>query len=442
MHTHWLRLSLTELVADECLLSTMLAVLPLLPPLLVAHAGAVGQAAMTTPGLPEFWKRQAHFEFVSKARFSGPDGQFGMNVGFDIVPQRGTGTWHLFHREYGFTAGPKPYWGICDRDHARIVVRSSSDEGRTWSNASVVASPVGSGPAACALVDGAAFWDESQRTWHYLAQCLAPNSSFCEGCGGWQLCHYSAVGDPNPATADWKPTFNATHPSVVAGSLWASICEGRGKHCDSRRGNDNVGTVDEGTPQIVSKDAATGDFFVTFHGWDPHTVRSARGVARTRDFVNWQTSGNGLPQDAIMSRTDCMKWSSNNFSWAPSGCVGGGEGSILKASDGLMYQLIEAPDISLGCEGAKQNWVLGLSRAASWLPSGHWEQFEITPTVVPSIKQGCFIQYHRIFEDTFRNTTYLECAPPPLLLLPHTRSVCAINKASQLTPAAACRCIF
>ena len=84
---------------------------------------------------------------------------------------------------------------------------------------------------------------------------------------------------------------------------------------------------------------------MTFHGWDPHTLRSARGVARTRDFATWQTAGGGLPADAIMSRVDCEKWASGNFSWGAGGCVGGGEGSILlDESDGYMYQLVEAPD--------------------------------------------------------------------------------------------------
>jgi hypothetical protein len=73
-----------------------------------------------------------------------------------------------------------------------------------------------------------------------------------------------------------------------------------------------------------------------------------------------------------------------------------------------MYHLVEAPDISLACKGPGQNWVLGLSRAASWLPSGQWERFTTSPTVVPAVKQGCFIQYHRLFEDTTRNATYLE----------------------------------
>ena len=254
-----------------------------------ASGAAAAAAVRAEPSMATFWAGDAHFEFVSKARFVGPDGQFGMNVGFDFVVAA-DGTWHVFHREYGYDSqGTRP--PACKRDRARIVVRNSSDEGRTWSAATVILSPGnGSGPAGCALVDGGAFWDAATQTWHYLSQCLAPPGA-CKTCGGWQLCHYSTVpGEPNPAVADWRPSFNISSsgaPSVAGGQLWSAICAGKGKHCSVKGGSDNVGTVDEGTPQIVRKDS-DGYFWVTFHGWDPHTVRSARGVARTRHFIEWQ----------------------------------------------------------------------------------------------------------------------------------------------------------
>ena len=377
---------------------------------IVSAAAASASSELPIASMATFWAGDAHFEFVSKARFLGPDGQFGMNVGFDFVVGA-DGTWHVFHREYGFDAlGERP--PACKRDRARIVVRNSSDEGATWSAATVILSPgSGSGPAGCALVDGAAFWDAPTRTWHYLSQCLAPPDA-CKGCGGWQLCHYSTLpGEANPAAARWRPSFNPSAggaPSVAGGQLWSAICAGKGKHCSVKGGADNVGTVDEGTPQIVKKDA-DGYFWVTFHGWDPHTLRSARGVARTKDFAEWQTSGDGLPADAIMSRVDCEKWTSDNFTWGSGGCVGGGEGSILlDESDDFMYQLIEAPDKSLGCLGPGQNWVLGLSRAKTFLPAGQWEPFHASPTVVPHVKQGCYIQYHRLFRDGRSGATYLE----------------------------------
>ena len=50
--------------------------------------------------------------------------------------------------------------------------------------------------------------------------------------------------------------------------------------------------------------------------------------------------------------------------FAQGGCVGGGEGTILVEGD-LMYELIEAPDLTLGCltKPGVQNWVLGLLRS-------------------------------------------------------------------------------
>lgn len=110
--------------------------------------------------------------------------------------------------------------------------------------------------------------------------------------------------------------------------------------------------LDEGTPDIVEK--RDGYFYVTFHGYDNNAKKAARGVARTADFVNWQISGFSLPGDSIFSPLDCNPW---NISWAAGGCVGGGEGSIMKSGD-YYYMLIEAPDVSLSCNTQRgvQNW--------------------------------------------------------------------------------------
>jgi hypothetical protein len=58
---------------------------------------------------------------------------------------------------------------------------------------------------------------------------------------------------------------------------------------------------------------------------------------------------------------------------------------------------------------SRQNWVLGLLRAPSfqWV-SGQWHQFMIEPLVVPVVKQGCYIQYHRLFSDVATGDVYLE----------------------------------
>lgn len=69
-----------------------------------------------------------------------------------------------------------------------------------------------------------------------------------------------------------------------------TLCQGPDKHC-------TVGTVDEGTPQIVEK--RDGYFYVTFHGYNYQLKKSARGAARTADFVNWDVFGFHVPGDAI-----------------------------------------------------------------------------------------------------------------------------------------------
>ena len=112
----------------------------------------------------------------------------------------------------------------------------------------------------------------------------------------------------------------------------------------------------------------------------------------------------GLPGDAIFGPIDCNKWSPPG-GWASGGCVGGGEGSIV-LDQGWMYELIEAPDESLNCKGPGQNWDLGLLRSKTFAPAGQWEQFYVAPLVIPAIKSGCFIQYHRLFKD--EKGTYLE----------------------------------
>jgi hypothetical protein len=75
-------------------------------------------------------------------------------------------------------------------DFARLVVHASEDGGRTWSNAAVIAAPVPNTASECALVDGAAYYDATYDSWHYLSQCLDRNHA-------WMLCHFHRNGS-NP----------------------------------------------------------------------------------------------------------------------------------------------------------------------------------------------------------------------------------------------------
>jgi hypothetical protein len=327
--------------------------------------------------------RTAHLELISTSSFdtAGKPGTAFANVGEDFVVDPAIpGKLWVFYREMDFKVQPK----FCDGILApfRIVARSTTDEGRTWSDEFVIAEPSSSpddGFTNCALVDGAAFFDRDTATWHYLSQCIGTARK-------WGMCEYSLRGHQDPTAGTW--TANAHNPVVKGGQLFSEICSGPGKHCSPK-------TVDEGTPDIVEK--RNGQFFVTFHGYDYGAKKSARGVASTPDFVHWNTCSFNLPCDAIFSSTDCDPW---KIDWAKGGCVGGGQASILKSGD-YLYELIEAPDVSLACltKAGEQNWVYGWLRSPSFQsPSGSWEQWHDNPAVVPFVHRGCTLQYNRQWE--------------------------------------------
>lgn len=292
------------LVAAVLLLSTALS---------VASTTATGTGTATPPVPPNittFWDSRgssAHFTFVSKAQFpttpSNPSSA-AMNVGFYFVYRNNT--LYNFHREYFF--GPRPSY--CLADYARIVVVTSQDFGVTWSKKTVIIPPVPGAANECANDDGAAFYDEEEDMWHYLGQCM--NSKRV-----WNMCHFTRPGwDPvGPFTPD------ANNPVVRSGQLWGPICANSGPNgC-------TAGMGEEGTPDIVQK-ASNGMFYVTFHGWNPGAGQSARGVAATKDWKTWYTSGNELPNAPIFTSHDCDGWSVPG-GWKNNACVGGGEGSIL-----------------------------------------------------------------------------------------------------------------
>ena len=245
--------------------------------------------------LDDFWNNSAHFELVSSSRFD-EYGTAAANIGFHFVTRPGP-VWYLFHREYGFEAESPAY---CTADYARSVVRRSDDKGLTWTNATVVVAPQEGAADECAIVDGGGFYDEDEETWHFIAQCMSRELA-------WKLCHYTKAG-PDPlssplssppssssssSSSSWIP--NPENPVVAGGQLWGPICEGS-SNCPS-----GGHFHDEGTPEIVAKDA-DGWFFVTFHGCNDDASVSARGVAKTKDFVEWVTDADDLPNDAVSSK--------------------------------------------------------------------------------------------------------------------------------------------
>ncbi|CAF5215411.1 unnamed protein product, partial [Rotaria magnacalcarata] len=224
------------------------------------------------------------------------------NVGTYIKPINGR--WYVFYREGFYAPTPDFCNGIVPL--TRIAVRNSTDFGKSWSEPAVVALPGNSTFDNCAALDGAPFFDNETSSWHYLAQCIGNNRR-------WSLCHYSRSGS-DPMSGPFTP--NLHNPVVQGGQLWSRICSGTGKHCTSTM-------YDEGTPEIIQK--VNGWFYITFHGWDAPNNKAARGIARTRDFVNYDVAGYDLPNDALFSSLDCNGW---NITWNPKSlCVGGGEGS-------------------------------------------------------------------------------------------------------------------
>ena len=339
---------------------------------------AAASAPPPPPSLDAWWSGAAALTPVRS--FAAGDSRLPLlNAGTRVVARGGT--FYLFGRADNGTAV-----GGCAQGTIAVNVRASADEGASWSAPAPLASP--DGVRVCQFADGGAIFDEAAQRWHYLVQSLAPG-----GAGGWALAHFTS------ATADALGAWlaDARNPVVTGGQLFSQICAGAGKHCA-------VGTVDEGTPDIVEK---VGDeFIVTFHGYDYAARAAVRGVAATADFATWRVAGPGLPGDAIFSAMDCQGW---NVSWAAGGCIGSGEASALRAPSGRLYQVIEAADVGLTCDltpGA-QWWPLGAVRSASWAASPQWEQMAAarTPLMVgPHV--GCSIQYNSLWHDAATNKTW------------------------------------
>jgi hypothetical protein len=176
----------------------------------LTHFRTVVAQLNDTGPITSFWNDTAHWQFVAQHVFPSPGGSYGANVGFHFVTQ--PSRWVLFHREYFFSPAPPPSY--CKHDYARIVVRTSTDRGLTFSNATVMASPVPDTPYECALVDGAGFFDPHGAPgglprWFYLSQGLDRNQV-------WTMCLFFRDGvDPVGLY-----TALATQPSVASGQLW------------------------------------------------------------------------------------------------------------------------------------------------------------------------------------------------------------------------------
>lgn len=310
--------------------------------------------------LGALWQGRGQFKFLRTIPLPGNEccGWFAVK----------DGAWYFFSREVNYDAALVQACGR--RDVARTVVRVSFDQGATWSEKQVVASPVaGNTLMNCAVLDGSTYLDSSNGTWHLLTQCLGTQ-------GGWSLCHFTR-NDPSPM-GPFTPA--PQNPVIIGGQLWRQICEGEGKSCPTS-------VIDEGTPEILFR--KNGYFYVSFHGFDPGPRSGYRGMVRTLDFRTWEVSGGDLPGDALFGPRDCQFWNP--------GCIGGGAASHV-SSGGYNYMIIETPDVSLGC-APSQYWVFGLVRSRSLVKSGQWERFSQNPLLKPSMRRACGLQYARFIED-------------------------------------------
>src|SRR5437868_3807618 len=72
----------------------------------------------------------------------------------------------------------------------------------------------------------------------------------------WHLCHFTRKDDARGPAGPFTP--DPANPVIRGGDLFRKICSQPGAQCPAD-------TVDEGTPEILGRDA-DGAFLVTFHG--------------------------------------------------------------------------------------------------------------------------------------------------------------------------------
>src|SRR5271166_541655 len=155
--------------------------------------------------MEDFWQGKAHFQQVrdidwTKPPYNSPSegwGWFGNPIPFpgDV--------WYLFNRKWQ-TKEEKPAY--CPKVGWQVLVRESTDQGRSWTNnPAVVAATPGpqSAPDACGVVDGSSYYDRDTDTWQMLAQCQAAHWA-----GSWLMCHYVRHGSSpmGPFALDATPS--------------------------------------------------------------------------------------------------------------------------------------------------------------------------------------------------------------------------------------------
>lgn len=296
-----------------------------------------------TPLLAELWQRNAQFEY--KQEFTFPEVHTSSLIARN-------GKWYAFNRNF-------------PNGKLEVVVRESTDKGKTWSEAFVVAKPTPGTGYSEHITDGSAYYDEDTGRWHFITQCMGSDKK-------WKMCHF--YRDSESPLGEF--TSNSKNPVVQPRQLWSMICNGF---------NCPKGIYDEGTPEIHFKQ--DGYFWVSFHGY--LSPNGYRGLVKTKDFVKYELTGNAL----LSTKKECSGWMNKNDS-----CIGVGHTSTFY-SQGYFYTFVEAASKSLACT-KDQEWVVGLMRRPS-LNSGTWEQYKQNPIIKNFTRsiEGCQIQYHKIFYD-------------------------------------------
>lgn len=363
-------------------------------------AASLALAAFGAPGevraqdgapatMAEYWAGKARWSFVRKWSESGASHIEVAN-----------GVWYLFERfAPGGTCLLKAKPGIPAHTMPLIgtSVRKSTNRGATWGPYAGILLPKPGTPYSCAVTDGDAIYDAANNKWRYLFQCMDEDEV-------WRGCYAEHIGsDPTVPSVEFS-TQGIPNPVIQSGSLWNLICNSSSDDCSTLAGG--VGRVfDEGTFNIFQFDGTF--YWVSFHGYDG--VRGYRGIAKTRDFINWIAGdpAQGVPRDAIVDLKDGRSW---RESWAGGNPIGAGAGSIL-IENGIAYLAVEVADMNLGCTPG-QRWDWGLFRSAS-LASTTWEQLPQGNPFVYSADFGgqtpaCSVAYGQLFRDPGDNTIYFK----------------------------------
>jgi len=329
-------------------------------------------------------------------------------------------TWYLFDRVNN-TTGSNCMFNSASTFNGKpigIQVRSSIDQGATWSAPVNIITPGGSSPWSCYATDGDAYYNSGTRTWYYLFQCL-PNVA---SPGPWKGCVVSR-SDASPMGAFNTPT-GVTNPVIDSGAIWNQICK-PSRPTDDCVANATGSVAQEGTFQIIKFDGT--NYWIGFHGVDGGSpIKGFRGIAKTTDFVHFVSGTTGgstdTPTDASLTAANApstvAQQSGVSRAWHENfinGAQGAGDAAVIHEGN-YYYQMVEEPDTNFAGE-AGQNWDYGIYRATDLAaPSSQWEPIprgnpiEFSSTTIESGQSAPLylgLQYQRIFKDPTNGITYL-----------------------------------